>query len=88
MTNTLQLLDRALATAQNQADLCRSLHVSGATLTNARNRGRLSPTLAGTLAERLGEPVDKWVALAALEATPKSRLTDHLKRVIDSARKS
>ena len=86
MQTSLDLLDRALKRAASQAALCRELKVSGATLTMARTRGRLSPTLAGALAERMGEPVDGWIALAALEAEPKSRITDHLRRAITASR--
>ena len=37
------------------------------TLSTARSRGGLSPTLAGTIAKELREDVMYWVAVAGLE---------------------
>lgn len=84
MRTTIELLDAAISKAESQAALCRELHISGATLTVARGRGRLSPTLAGQIAERIGAPVEHWVAVAALEAAPRSRTTDHLRKVLQT----
>lgn len=67
MQNTMTLLDRALQVEpapywHNQLKLSRSA------LHNARLRGHLSPALAGGLAKLMGEPVEKWICIAALES--------------------
>lgn len=63
---TIELLDKALQTA-SAAEWQRRLGLSDATLYVARNRGSLSPAVAGALAEALGENVDHWIVIAALE---------------------
>lgn len=94
MDSTMQLLDRALATMKNkepgatEAAFSRSLGLNRSTLAVARSRGNLSPVAAGQVAALLGEPVDHWMAVAALEAAPKSRATEQLRRMISAVRKS
>lgn len=88
MANTLDLLSRALAGAPSAAALARELHIDNSTITQARKRGRLSPTLAGQLAQRLGENPAEWIALAALEAEPPTSARSRLMRVIEHGRNS
>lgn len=73
MDSTLTLLDKALAMNTNASEWCRQLEVSRTALAVARSRGRLSPTIAGNLARLMGEPVEHWIAVAALEAEPESK---------------
>ena len=68
MPTTMQLLDRAL-NVKRAAHWATELQLSSGTITNARNRGRLSPTLAGNIAIKLGEDPAQWMAIAALEET-------------------
>ena len=77
MPTTIQLLDRALST-QRASHLARHLNIHPSALTNARKRGRLSPTLAGSVARELGQDEGNWIALAALEAEPQSPMRDTL----------
>lgn len=73
MKTTMDLLDIALGDKYpgiSAAQWCRNLEVNRTALAVSRARGRLSPTVAGNLARLLGEPVEKWVAIAALEAEP------------------
>lgn len=86
MTNSLELLDKALKAHTSQAELARSLHVSPAALSQARARGRLSPSLAGALAKELGQPVAEWVAVAAIEAEPPSKARDTVKKALQAMR--
>lgn len=71
MQTTMQLLTRALA-AKKQARWAELLEVSDATLSVAKRRGRLSPTIAGEIAKELGEDPRDWIAIAALEAEPET----------------
>ena len=48
------------------------LNLSRNALHSAKHRGNLSPALAGALAEELGEPVEKWIVIAALESERES----------------
>lgn len=63
---SIELLDKALKQA-SAAEWQRRLGLSDAALYMARNRGCLSPAVAGALAEQLGEDVDQWLIVAALE---------------------
>lgn len=78
MPTTMQLLNRALA-SQKQARWAELLDVSDATLSVAKRRGRLSPTLAGEIAQALGEDPRDWIAIAALEAEPD---TEHRRKLM------
>jgi hypothetical protein len=79
MTQTIELLDKALA-QKTASEWARVFNVSPSAITNARARGRLSPTLAGNLAIELGEDPGHWVEVAALEAEPDSTLLQRLKK--------
>lgn len=74
MQTTLDLLDRALAvTKLSERKLAEQLGYSPNACASSRNHGSLSPVMAGQLAELVGEPVQKWIALAALEASSPAR---------------
>lgn len=88
MKTTLDLLDMAMRTARSSNALATELKLSRNALTNARNRGRLSPILAGTLADRIGQPVAEWMALAAIEAEPEIAAGPEVRRLADKVRKS
>jgi hypothetical protein len=62
----MDLLDRALQHS-SLYEWQRLLGLSSQALYSARRRGNLSPAIAGALAEYLGEPVEKWIVIAALE---------------------
>lgn len=83
MQHTLDLLDRALA-KQSASEWARAFNISPSTFTNARKRGRLSPTLAGGIALMMGENAQAWTARAAVEAEPDSPLKDMLMKRIAS----
>lgn len=67
MQTTLDLLDTALKT-KNAREWAEKLHLSPNALRTAKHRGNLSPAIAGAIAEELGEPVEKWIVIAALES--------------------
>lgn len=74
---TMDLLDMAL----NQAtayEWQRRLGLSEQTLYVCKNRGRLSPAIAGALAEQLGENVDQWIVIAALEGERESACKERM----------
>jgi plasmid maintenance system antidote protein VapI len=83
MRTTLDLIDAAITkTGMSQRELCRHLGVSVANLAMARQRGSVSPIVAGQLAALLDLNVEHWMAVSVLESTPKSRVTDSLRRVL------
>lgn len=72
---SIELLDKALKTA-TAAEWQRRLGLSDSALYMATNRGRLSPAIAGALAEQLGENIAAWVIVAALEGERDSACKD------------
>nr|WP_315465916.1 hypothetical protein [uncultured Rhodoferax sp.] len=78
MTGSLDLLKKALE-VKSAAAWARDLNVTRATLTMAKTRGRLSPVLAGNFAIELGEPAEKWVAIAAIEQEENTPLLNRLR---------
>jgi len=87
MPTTMQLLERALAT-KKQARWAEELNVSDATLSVAKKRRRLSPTIAGEIAVKLGEDPRDWITIAALEAEPDTPGKQHLLRRLASTARS
>ena len=88
MTQSLDLLTEARKRFDTDAALCKALDVTYTTVAVAKTRGKTSPVLAGRLAQMLGENVEHWMAMAALESAPRSRVTDQLRRTITALRKS
>jgi len=88
MKSTLDLLDMAVRTAKSERALSLDLKLDPTTLATARGRGRLSPIVAGKIADRLGEPIAEWIALAALEAEPNIRDTKAIQRLAAKVRNS
>lgn len=67
MQHTMNLLEKALSL--NPAPYWHAaLKLNRNALHNAKIRGHLSPAIAGAVAAQLGEPVQKWIAIAALES--------------------
>lgn len=77
MPSTIELLSKALD-IKRAAHWCEDLNIDLSTISKAKQRGRLSPTLAGSFAIELGEDAMQWVAIAALEAEPDSELLRRL----------
>lgn len=83
MVTTLDLLSKALE-KQKAARWCSDLNMPRSTLSQAKRRGRLSPTIAGNLAMKLGENPIYWAGIAAYEAEPESPLKHALADYIES----
>jgi len=86
MKTTMDLLDMAFSENYkgiSAAEWCRNLQVNRTALAVSRARGRLSPTVAGNLARLLGQPVEKWVAIAALEAEPNTYGKNKLMSIVN-----
>lgn len=79
MNTTMDLLDAALQ-RQNATEWALKLKLSPNALRAAKHRGNLSPALAGALAEELGEPVEKWIVIAALESERESACKSRMVR--------
>jgi hypothetical protein len=67
MQSTLNLLDDAIK-VQGLSDWAAKLGLSKRALYTARDRGHLSPAIAGALAEELGQDPKDWMVVAALES--------------------
>jgi hypothetical protein len=79
MQNTMELLDKALD--MHPAPWWhKKLNLSRNALHNAKIRGNVSPAIAGALAEELGEPVEKWIVIAALESERESACKSRMVR--------
>lgn len=66
--HTIELLDRALKrNNESQAALARRLGLSTAALAVARHAGHLSPSIAGAIADDIGEDAGHWSLQAAAE---------------------
>lgn len=70
-TTTMDLLKMALE-KDNLRVWARKLGLSEEALRTARSRGRLSPVIAGALAEDLQQDPAKWIVIAALETERES----------------
>lgn len=67
----MQLLEKALS-VKSAAEWHKHLNLSRNTLHTAKNRGNLSPAIAGALADELGEDAAAWMVIAALEGERES----------------
>lgn len=79
MQTTMNLLEAALK-VHPAAVWHEKLELSKNALHAAKNRGHLSPAIAGALAEELGEPVERWVAIAAIESERDSACKSRMMR--------
>lgn len=79
MKTTMNLLEEAL-NKHPAAYWHDKLNLSRNALHSAKHRGNLSPAIAGALAEELGEPVEKWIVIAALESERESACKTRMMR--------
>lgn len=86
METTAELLEKALE-MRSASDWSRRLDIHRSTLSAAKAKARLSPTIAGNIAIDLGADPVLWVAIAALEAEQKSPLLSSLDAEIKLWRK-
>jgi hypothetical protein len=77
----MELLNKAL-TVKKQAEWAKTLNITDSAFSKAKERGRLSPTLAGALASHMEEDSAKWIAIAAIEAEPDTPLRDRLLKTV------
>lgn len=88
MNTTMELLDKALALKPSAYAWCNELGLSKSAIAVAKHRGRLAPAVAGGIAMKLDEDVQKWMAIAAMEAEPDSPLLTQLKAKFKECRYS
>lgn len=86
MQHTLELLDRATQ-IKSIPEWTRELKLSRNAINNAKNRGHLSPIVAGALAVEMGEDATKWIAIAALELERDSACKERMLREINKGLK-
>lgn len=77
MPTTMDLLKKALE-IEPAPFWHNELKLSRNALHNAKLRGHISPAIAGALAEKLGENVDRWIVIAALESEKASACKDRM----------
>jgi hypothetical protein len=83
MQNTMHLLETAME-QKSIPEWTRELELSKQALYNAKERGHLSPAIAGAIAEKLGQDVNEWIVVAALESEKNSACKDRMiKRIKD-----
>jgi hypothetical protein len=85
MPQTMELLRRALE-MRKAAQWCRDLNITKGAISKAKDRGRLSPTLAGVFALEMGADPIYWTAVAAAEAEPEGPLRTRLEKTLESHR--
>ena len=78
---TYELRKKALK-KQNAATWCRDLKITPGTFSMAKKQ-RLSPTLAGCIATKLGKDTTKWIAIAAIETERKRVLRDQMMDMLE-----
>lgn len=79
MAETMKLLEKAIK-MQSIPMWTNELGLSRDTLAAAKNRGHLSPAIAGAIAEKLGLNAINWIAVAALESERDSACAARMKR--------
>lgn len=77
MPHTMNLLAQALE-LKNVAEWTKELGLSKQALYNAKERGHLSPAIAGALADVLGQNPKDWIVVAALESERDSACKDRM----------
>ncbi len=85
MQHSIDLLEKALE-VRNAAQWCSRFNMTRSTITMAKKRGRLSPTLAGVFAIEIGADPIYWTAVAAAEAEPPGPLRDKLEQTLERHR--
>ena len=87
MEGTMELLDKAIQ-AHPVPYWTEKLELSRTALHTSKQRGHLSPAIAGRLAEFLEENVEQWMMIAALESERDSACKTHmLKRLKDRVKR-
>ena len=87
MQNTMNLLASALQVETIPA-WTKKLGLSSQALYNAKERGHLSPAIAGALASELGQDPKEWIVVAALESERESACkTRMVKQLLTGVRK-
>lgn len=84
MQTTMNLLEKA-AGIKPISEWTRTLGLSAKALYTARDRGNLSPAIAGSLAEEIGEDSKEWIVIAALESERDSACKERMIRKWKSA---
>lgn len=79
----MSLYERAVA-VKNPSEWARELGLERTALHQAKKREHLSPAIAGAIAEKLGEPVMEWMAVAALESEKDSACKDQMLKVLSN----
>ena len=89
MDTTMDLLNKALE-RKPQNHWAEQMGIAPSSLRSAKNRGHLSPAIAGLLAHKLELDPVKWIVIAALEqesgGNGQGEAVRHLKKVAEAVR--
>ncbi|MDO8652083.1 MAG: hypothetical protein Q7R66_07830 [Undibacterium sp.] len=83
MQSTMNLLGHAIE-IKGLSEWAATLGLSKRALYTAKDRGHLSPAIAGALAEELGQDVKNWIVVAALESERESACKNRMLKRITS----
>lgn len=83
MQSTMNLLSNAVE-IKGLSEWAETLGLSKRALYTAKDRGHLSPAIAGALAEELGQDVKNWIVVAALESERESACKKRMLKRITS----
>lgn len=78
--NTMQLLQKAESIA-TLYEWHRRLGLHEQTLYSAKKKGRLTPAIAGAIAEQIGEDVGRWIIVAAIETERPTACRDRMAKL-------
>lgn len=78
--NTMQLLAKAEKVA-TLYEWHQRLGLHEQTLYSAKRKGRLTPAIAGAIAEQIGEDVGQWIIVAAIETERDSACRERMAKL-------
>jgi hypothetical protein len=79
----MELLTQATS-VKGLTDWAKTLGLSQRALYTAKDRGHLSPAVAGALAEQLGQDSSEWIVVAALESERDSACKERMLKLFKS----
>lgn len=88
MITTMNLYEKAMAVEPSGKAWADTLGIARSAMATAKTRGHLSPALAGALAEKLGEDIDSWIVIAALESERDSACKERMMKRVKERFKS
>ena len=76
-----------ISSGKSYAELCKEIGIDRTALCKAKEADRLSPVIAGRLAQILGDDAIKWIAIAAVENAKNSKARTMLEKHLQALAK-